>query len=187
MAAVAPLREVDDRSIEHRIEKIRPSDLRRQPLQRRPLNKRTTPIARTADGDRAQLTVVPRRRRAVSIFVLSCVVLFGLCLGAVAFQTRLAQNQLALDKTERAVRDARERYDLLRRQRAALRSPNRLALEAKRLGMSPAENGDFMTVPPQVIAAVAVAASGLPNIVSDSSATSFGQFSTVKAVTGDVP
>jgi hypothetical protein len=190
MAAVAPLRETDDRS--HKIEKIRPSDLRRKPLQRRPLNKRTTPIVRPAVGatdgsERPHLEVVPHRRRAVSIVVLSCVVLFSLCLGAVAFQTHLAQNQLALDRTERAVKQARERYDILRRQRAELRSPNRLAVEASRLGMVPADNGEFMTVPPEVVAAVAAAASGLPNTVSDTSESSFDQFAGVKSVTGDVP
>jgi hypothetical protein len=190
MAAVAPLREVDDRSAKDRstVEKVRPSDLRRQPLQRRPLNKRTTAVVRpisAANGP--QLAVVPRRRRTVGVIVSACVVVFGLCLGAVAFQTRLAQNQLALDRTERAVKDARERYDILRRQRAELRSPNRLALEAIRLGMVPAENGEFMTVPPEVVAAVAAAASGLPNPVSETNESSFSQFSEVKSVTGDVP
>lgn len=108
-------------------------------------------------------------------------------IGAVAFQTQIAQNQLALDKTERAVSAARDRYDVLRRQRAELRSPNRLAVEAERLGMSPAQNGEFMTVTPDVVASVLASASGLAAGVGDQDVTSLEQFGEVKAVTGDVP
>jgi len=135
---------------------------------------------------RPRLEVVPRRRRAMGIVVASCIVLFALLLGAVAFQTTLAQNQLALDKTERDVRDARERYDVLRRQRAQLRSPNRLAVEATALGMVPADTGQLIVLDPNAVAIVLAAASDLPDNVSDnpSSLETFGQ---VKAVTGDAP
>jgi len=135
---------------------------------------------------RPRLEVVPRRRRAMGIVVASCIVLFALLLGAVAFQTTLAQNQLALDKTERDVRDARERYDVLRRQRAQLRSPNRLAVEATALGMVPADTGQLIVLDPNAVAIVLAAASDLPANVSDnpSSLETFGQ---VKAVTGDAP
>jgi len=122
----------------------------------------------------------------MGIVVASCIVLFALLLGAVAFQTTLAQNQLALDKTERDVRDARERYDVLRRQRAQLRSPNRLAVEATALGMVPADTGQLIVLDPNAVAIVLAAASDLPDNVSDnpSSLETFGQ---VKAVTGDAP
>lgn len=122
----------------------------------------------------------------MGVVVVSCAVLFALLLGAVAFQTKLAQNQLALDRTERAVRDARERYDVLRRQRAQLRSPNRLALAADQLGMVPAETGELITLDPATVAIVAVAAADLPDVVSDKP-TSLEQFGQVKAVTGDAP
>ncbi len=122
----------------------------------------------------------------MGVVVISCAVLFALLLGAVAFQTKLAQNQLALDKTERSVRDARERYDVLRRQRAQLRSPNRLALEAERLGMVPAETGELISLDPATEAVVVAAAAGLPDVVSDKP-TSLEQFSEVKKVTGDAP
>ncbi|MCU1364780.1 MAG: hypothetical protein JWN39_419, partial [Ilumatobacteraceae bacterium] len=79
------------------------------------------------------------------------------------------------------------RYDVLRRERAELRSPNRLAVEAKRLGMSPAQSGDFMTIDPSVVASVMASASGLPDSVGAPGQSSLDQFGDVKAVTGDVP
>lgn len=180
---------------------------RRAPAARQPLMRYTSPLpTRTvtavagapsgalrvapqshAERDRPQLAVVrPRRGRAISVVVICCALLFSLLLGAVAFQTRLAQNQLSLDRTERAVREARDRYDILRRQRAQLRAPNRLAIEATRLGMGPAETGELMTIDPSIVAHVAVWASGLPEGVSERD-ESFEQFGNVKAVTGDVP
>ncbi len=161
------------------------------PRGERPLARTTTAAERAAAREKAvqrpRLEVVPPRRRALGIAVAACVVLFALLLGAVAFQTQLAQNQLALDKTERAVRDARERYDILRRQRAQLRSPNRLAVEAERLGMVPAETGELMTIDPGTVAAVQAAASGLPENVFDDQGSSLDQFGDVKAVTGGAP
>ncbi len=136
---------------------------------------------------RPVLQVVPRRRRAASIVATCSVVLFGLLLGAVAFQTRIAQNQLALDTTERAVKDARERYDVLRRARAELRSPNRLAVEATRLGMVPADNGAFMTISPETVARMTATAGWLAGNVAENTVSSFDQFGAVKAVAGDAP
>lgn len=181
MSAVAPLRE--------ETAKVRPSDLRRSPLERRSTARANTvaPVPLDDGENRLRLAVVPRRGRAVGIVATCCVLLFGLLLGAVAFQTKIAQNQLALDKTEREVRDARARYDVLRRQRAELRSPGRLSVEATRLGMAPAENGSFMTISPAVVASVMAAASGLPNDVSNNQESSFDQFGQVKSVSGVVP
>lgn len=162
----------------------------RVPLQRRAVVESAIAAERAAERRgvvKPRLELVPRRRRAAGIIAASCIVLFGLLLGAVAFQTRIAQNQLALDKTERAVRDARERYDILRRQRSQLRSPARLAVEAARLGMQPAENGEFMTVDPDVVASVAASASGLPEQASADHATSLEQFGEVKSVTEGAP
>lgn len=183
MSAVAPLRE-------HARQE--PLPIRRRPPER-------SPLARVSDADRAgktsavprrerpSLQVVPRRRRAASIIATCCVVMFGLLLGTVALQTRIAQNQLALDKTERQVKIARERYDVLRQARAELRSPNRLAVEATRLGMAPAKNGEFMTIAPQTIAHLAATSGWLANNPAENSTSSFDQFGQVKAVAGDAP
>jgi len=63
----------------------------------------------------------------MSLVVLGGLLIFGMLIGTVAFQTQIARNQLALDKVEKEVVVARSRYDVLRRQRAELRSPNRSA------------------------------------------------------------
>lgn len=141
----------------------------------------------TGPSTRPRLGVVPRRRRTTSIIASCCVVLFGLLLGTVAFQTRIAQNQLALDTIERSANLARERYDSLRRARAELRSPNRLAVEARRLGMVPATSGGFMTVSAETVAAVAVHAESLSDSDEQTTASPFDRFAEVKAVTGEAP
>jgi hypothetical protein len=186
MSAVAPLPERELR--------VRESDLRRSPLQRRAMPRsavNSAHVGARSVGPKTttapQLEVVPQRRRTMSIVVVCGLLLFSMLIGAVAFQTQIARNQLALDKTNRSVTTARGRYDVLRRQRAELRSPNRLAVEAARLGMAPAQNGEFMTISADVVAAVAAAASGLPAEVSDPGVTSLDQFGQVKSVTGDVP
>ena len=182
MAAVAPLpRRAPDEGL-----RVRSGDMRRAPLQRRPM-PRSTAGARRAVTVRPHLEVVPQRRRAMGFVVVGGLLLFAMLIGAVAFQTQIARNQLALDKTERAVSAARDRYDVLRRERAELRSPNRLAVEAARLGMSPAQNGAFMTVTPDVVASVLASASGLGAAAGDQGTTSLEQFGAVKAVTGVVP
>lgn len=182
MSAVAPLPDQLDRG-----------PLRRfvvQPADRRPLSRVTDVDRRSATAKpspRPVLQVVPRRRRAASIIATGSVILFGLLLGAVAFQTRLAQNQLALDATEHAVKDARERYDVLRRARAELRSPNRLSVEATRLGMVPAASGAFMTISPAVVAKMTATSGWLARNIAENTTSSFDQFGTVKAVAGDAP
>ncbi len=185
MSSVAPLREYGRR------EPIGRSRVERLPIERvtdhaaRKLAvvAPQTPVRST----RPELAVVPRRRRAASIVATGCVVMFGLLLGTVALQTRIAQNQLALDRSDRQVKVARERYDVLRQARAELRSPNRLAVEAARLGMTAAKNGEFMTISPQTVAHVAATSGWLANNPAENSVSSFDQFGQVKAVAGDPP
>ena len=148
--------------------------------------RRPAPVA--PRRPRPELLVVPRRRRRTAgIMALGCILLFSMLLGTVALQTRIAQNQLALDKTDRAVKAARERYDLLRRARAELRSPNRLAVEADRLGMIPADKGEFMTIAPATVAHLMATSGWLANNPAENSVSSLEQFSQVKAVAGDAP
>jgi len=187
MAAVAPLEQLPP---EHGI-RVRPRDLQRAPLQRRPIVRANTtaraPGAHTTSIPRVHLTVAPRRRRAMPLVVVCGLLLFGMLIGTVAFQTQIARNQLALDKVEKEVAAARDRYDVLRRQRAELRSPDRLAVEARQMGMSPAGSSEFMTITPEEVAVVAAAASALPPDVGDSAPSSLDQFGEVKGLTGDVP
>lgn len=160
--------------------------LHRQAPQRRELVKTTVDVG-PLQTKRPRLHVVPKRKRAVGLAVTGFVFLFALLLGATAFQTQIARNQLQIDATEKSVRNARERYDNLRRQRAELRSPNRLAVVAAELGMVPAENGEFLTIDGSIAARIVTLADGLPSSSAENSEDAFAQFSQIKSVAGDAP
>jgi hypothetical protein len=114
------------------------------------------------------------------------VLVSSLLLGVTVFQTSLAERQLRLDELESRVESARATYDRLREQRAVLRSPERLALEAAGLGLVPGRGTEFISVPPDVVAEVAASASGIDPDVG-SSVDPLEQFSEVKDVVGAVP
>jgi len=114
--------------------------------------KSTAPVAHITA--KPQLTLVPRRRRTARLVAAGSAVVFGLMIGAAAFQTQVARRQVQLDTMDQQIRDARNQYDVLRRTRAELRSPGRLALQATALGMVPATQTEFIRLDPKVIAEV---------------------------------
>jgi cell division protein FtsL len=84
------------------------------------------------------LKVVPRqvrRRRAGLVIAVGVTFVFTLMLGLVAFQARIAQGQMKLDRTERDLREAETRYAQLRLQVAQLEAPTRVIEEAEHLGL----------------------------------------------------
>ena len=104
----------------------------------------TPPVAARSthgDVDPAELRLVPRRRAAVNAALLLVVVVVALMLAAVVLHTQLDRAP-ARDRPARAGRstEAHERFDVLRRQRAELRSPTRLATEGAELGMTSPPN-----------------------------------------------
>ncbi len=112
-------------------------------------------------GTRPDLRIVPRPRAAVNAALLLGGVVVVLMLGTVVLHTRLAQRQVEVDRLEQAVDEARARFDVLRQQRAELRSPTRLALEANKLGMMPSPRTEFMPVDPMTVARMLAAAGTL--------------------------
>jgi hypothetical protein len=119
--------------------------------------------ARADAAARPQLRVVPRRRRAAGFAATVSVLVAGVLLATAVLHTRLAERQLEIDRLERGVTAAQERFDVLRRQRAELRSPTRLAEEAARLGMQPAQASEFMAIDPWVLATAIAAAGRVPS------------------------
>jgi len=147
--------------------------------------KRTAAVAHLAP--RPQLVVVPRQRRTARVIAAGCTVVFALMLGAAAFQTQLARRQLTMDTMDRDIRAAHESYDVLRRERAELRSPGRLSGEAIKLGMVPATQTEFVQLDADVVAVVqrsGADASGDPAASIDEE---FAQYAEVKAEAGGAP
>ncbi len=147
--------------------------------------KRTAGVADLTP--RPQLVVVPRRRRAARLIAVGSTVVFGLMLGAAAFQTQLARRQLTLDILDRDIRVAHEQYDVLRRERAELRSPGRLAMQASNLGMVPATQTEFVVLDPDVVATVQRSSVASHDSNDTSIDQEFQQYADVKAQAGGAP
>jgi hypothetical protein len=137
------------------------------------------------------LTVVPGRRR-MAWFAVGLTVLVGLVLtGALLLHTRLAERQLQIDALERSVREERQQFDVLRAQRAELRSPTRLADAASALGMSPGLESQFISVDPMVLAITIARTGEVPagddDLAGDARLRPLDQFRIVKSLNAEVP
>lgn len=121
----------------------------------------TTP----SPAPRPDLRLVPRPRVAYNAALVLGFVVVVLMLGTVVLHTRLAERQGDIDKLEASVATAREQFDVLRQHRAELRSPTRLAIEARDHGMVPTTRTEFLPVEPQTLASV-LAAGGLVDDVT---------------------
>ena len=134
-----------------------------------------------------RLTVVAPRRRTASMVAVGSAIVFGVMVGALAFQTQVARNQLQLDRIDHDIRVAREQYDALRRERAELRSPGRLMQAAMSLDMVAAAQSTFMSLDPDVVAAVQRSgATGGAAAQSDAD-KEFAAYASVKAQAGGAP
>jgi cell division protein FtsL len=126
--------------------------------------------------------VVSNRRQAVRLAAVLGSSLFILLFAVTAFQTRLAQNQLELDRTDDQISIERERYDQLRLERAELLAPQRLVERATALGMVPGSSTEFVAVSDRTVAEVAVSASGVPESARRHGADPFEEYGEVKAM-----
>jgi hypothetical protein len=116
------------------------------------------------------LHVVPRRRLAANFAALAVVVLGVLMLSTVILHTRLAERQREIDRLEQEVDVQHDLFDVLRQQRAVLRSPTRLASESNRLGMFAPADTNFVRVDPWTVARI-IAATGSPDSIDGLLAT----------------
>jgi cell division protein FtsL len=124
------------------------------------------PAKAEARDERAPLVVVPRyvrRRRAGVAVALGLFAVFALMLGLVAFQAKIAQDQLNLDHADRDLQQAEATYSQLRLQVASLEAPDRVIAEAKKLGLVRPAPTDmtYLTAPPAIVGEV-LAAGGIP-------------------------
>lgn len=161
------------------------------PLRQR--DRRAT-TARTA-GDptpRPKLAVVEGRRRVAWFAVTLSVMIGGVMMGALALHTRISERQLEIDGLERSVRQAQVDFDVLRAQRAELRSPTRLADRAHQLGMVPGDESAFVAVDPWTYAALIAATGEVPiaEVIGAGANTRLeplDQFRLVKSVSSEAP
>jgi len=154
------------------------------PLRLQPSGKPTTRVR--------QLAVVPRRTRAARFAIGLTVLVSAVMMGAVFLHTRIAERQLEIDQLERSVRQAQEDFDVLRAERADLRSLTRLSEQARALGMQPGAESEFTSVDPMVLAVTIARTGEMPlsdQIVPGSTARlePLDQFRLVKAVSAEAP
>ena len=155
-----------------------------------PLRSGSSPFAQRRSVA-TPLTVVPGRRR-MAWFAVGLTMLVGLVLtGALLLHTRLAERQLEIDSLERAVREERQQFDVLRAQRAELRSPTRLAVSAGALGMSPGLESQFISVDPMVLAITIARTGQVPagddELAGDARLRPLDQFRIVKSLSAEAP
>jgi len=146
------------------------------------------PLVRATAGIRSDVRphlvlVVPRGRRAAHVAVVMSVVVGLAMLGAAAFQTQLAQRQVELDRLAGDIRASREQYEVLRRERAELRSPGRLAEVASANGMVPSGDSAFLSIQPDVLAIVAASTGDIDQGVLGDGRSTLDDFRDVKATT----
>ena len=110
---------------------------------------------------RSHLREVPQRRRFAAILAPALVVVFLAMLGITTFQTRMAEDQVQLDRLLVKVDKARALQQNLERQQAELLSPVRLGREASRLHLVPADTVGFVEVNPTTYRTVLTSSAGM--------------------------
>lgn len=106
-------------------------------------------------------------------------------LGAAVLHTRLAERQLQIDHIEERLTEAHARFEVLRGERAELRSPGHLAEEAASLGMQQAPNSEFVPIDAWDVARVVASVGVMPESkTSTFDEDPLDQFRAVKDVGG---
>ena len=144
-----------------------------------------------ADNPR-KLTVEPARRRVAWFAVTLTVLVSAVMMAAVGLHTRIAERQLEIDQLERGVRNAQEEFDVLRSQRAELRSSTRISAKALELGMVIGSESEFVAVDPMTLAVTIARTGHIPVddqilVGSDQRLEPLDQFRLVKEVSAEAP
>jgi type II secretory pathway pseudopilin PulG len=134
-----------------------------------------------------KLTVVPRHRRRTRAALVVVMLLFGLLISAAAFQLQVARRQVQIDHLDSRLRQERLQYDLLRRQRAELRSPGLLAAYGAQFKMEPADTTRFIALRPAEIATMQQMAVPPSLAGGTQHAGALDTYAAVKAVAGAMP
>jgi cell division protein FtsL len=145
---------------------------------------------RSDDESAPSLRIVPRvrRRRAGLLAAVVCLSIFGIMLGLVAFQAKIAANQLQLDKVNAQMQDAQATYDRLRLAVAQLESPQTVIAAAKDKGMVVPAKVTYITPSMEDVLAVALAQGRSPAPVADpTSGDNTSGWAAVKPIVAGTP
>ena len=127
------------------------------------------------------LVATPESQPFVRRVALIGVGLFVLLSAVVGLRTYMAQQQMVLDRLTIDVSRARNFYDELRAERAALRSPEVLVQAASALGMVQAPpQPRFMEIPADVAATIAASAGGLDDDVAVGTGSPLAEYGELK-------
>jgi cell division protein FtsL len=152
-------------------------------------SRRTEPAP--GEERRPALRIVPRarrRRRAGFLAALICLAVFGVMFGLVAFQAKIATDQLRLDRVEKDLSQAQATYERLRLNVAQLESPETVISAAKERGMVVPDKVAYVTPSVADVLAVAMAEGRgpAPTGTAATGDTSSG-WAAVKPIVGGTP
>ena len=128
-----------------------------------------------------------RSRRLVYVTSGVVILVVGIMMMIVIAQTRIAENQMQIDKIESQISAERDRYNTLRLERSSLREPARLVANARAIGMQPGVGTDFTSVDPYTVAAVLVSTGGVDAELLDATENPFETYGEFKATVGGQP
>ncbi|MBU3688286.1 MAG: hypothetical protein B7C54_07625 [Acidimicrobiales bacterium mtb01] len=128
-----------------------------------------------------------RSRRLVYVTSGVVVLVVGIMMMIVVAQTRIAENQMQIDRIESQISAERDRYNTLRLERSSLREPARLVANARAIGMQPGIGTDFTSVDPYTVAAVLVSTGGVDAELLDATENPFETYGEFKATVGGQP
>jgi hypothetical protein len=141
---------------------------------------------------RPELRVVEGPRRTIRVLIVTMFLLGALLVGLLVFHTRIAERQLQIDDLDRAVRQAQIDFDVLRAERAELRSPTRLSDGAGVLGMVPGSESEFVTADPMALAVLIATTGEVPvaeviGVGANTRLEPLDQFRVVKSAGAEAP
>jgi hypothetical protein len=126
---------------------------------RAPPEQRVRAEAPTPARPPLRIVAAAPRRRLGWVLLGACALLFVSMLALTAFQARIAQNQIRIDRLDQELRDARAYYDRLRLAVAQLESPEYVVPRATNdLAMVSAETPQYLSPTAAAVREVLIAA-----------------------------
>jgi hypothetical protein len=142
---------------------------------------------REAGESRPKLTIVPDSERPyVRVIALIGVIVFAM-FSVVALRAHMAQQQMRFDKLNYDISRARQHFDTLRSERAALQSPTVLISQARSMGLVQSVGTRLVEVPAETAAEIAATVGKVDADVIASQQSPLDEFGRLKATVEGSP